>query len=88
MNGVDLFKQKNIFVRSISIVGGVANNKYIRKSLEMNFDKKNINIYYPLKEMMSDNAAMIAWACLKNYKEEKKDIFFKPQPRMKVSNEL
>ena len=88
MNGVDLFKQKNIFVRSISIVGGVANNKYIRKNLEINFDKKNINIYYPLKEMMSDNAAMIAWACLKNYKEEKKDIFFKPQPRMKVSNEL
>ena len=88
MNGVNLLKQKNIFIRSISIVGGVANNKYIRKSLEMNFDKKNINIYYPLKEMMSDNAAMIAWACLKNYKEEKKDIFFKPQPRMKVSNEL
>ena len=87
-NGINLFKQKNIFVKSISIVGGVANNQYIRKNLEMNFDKKNINIYYPLKEMMSDNAAMIAWACLKNYKEKKNDIFFKPQPRMQVKSQL
>ena len=87
-NGINLFKQKNIFIRSISIVGGVANNQYIRKNLEMNFDKENVNIYYPLKEMMSDNAAMIAWACIKNYREEKNDIFFKPQPRMQVKSQL
>ena len=88
INGISLFKQKNIFIRSISIVGGVANNQYIRKNLEMNFDKENINIYYPLKEMMSDNAAMIAWACIKNYRKEKNDIFFKSQPRMQVKSQL
>ena len=88
INAISLFKQKNIFIRSISIVGGVANNQYIRKNLEMNFDKENINIYYPLKEMMSDNAAMIAWACIKNYRKEKNDIFFKSQPRMQVKSQL
>ncbi len=71
-------------IRSISIVGGVSNNKYIRNKIENFFINKNIEIYYPLKEMMADNAAMIAWACIKNYNEQKVDLFFKPQPRMSV----
>ena len=37
---------------------------------------------------MSDNAAMIAWASLKNFKESKADIFFKPNPRLKVEEKL
>ena len=44
------------------LVGGVSNNNYIRDKLENFFSKNNIEVYYPLKEMMSDNAAMIAWA--------------------------
>ena len=76
------------YVKSISVVGGVSNNKYIKNKIEKFFVNKNIEIYYPLKEMMTDNAAMIAWACYKNYNINKQDIYFKPQPKMLVNNKL
>ncbi len=82
---IELFNKKKTFIKSISIVGGVANNKYIRKNIENFFEKKKIKIYYPIDEMMSDNAAMIAWACYKNYKKQKHNILFKPDARMKVN---
>ena len=75
-------------VKSLSVVGGVSNNKYIKNKLENFFINKRIEIYYPLKEMMIDNAAMIAWACYKNYHIGKNDIYFKPQPKMDVKNRL
>ena len=50
--------------------------------------KKNIEIYYPIKEMMGDNAAMIAWACMKFYKKDRNDLFFKPMPRLEVRSVL
>ena len=75
-------------VKSISVVGGVSNNKYIKNKIENFFINKNIEIYYPLKEMMTDNAAMIAWACYKNYSINKQDIYFRPQPKMLVNNKL
>ena len=70
-----IIKQKKINIQSISVVGGVANNDYIKKKLEILFDQIKIELYYPVKEMMSDNAAMIAWACLKKYKYKENDIF-------------
>ena len=69
---LNMLNKTNIFTKSVSIVGGVANNNYIRTNLQNLFNKKKIGIYYPLKEMMSDNAAMIAWACIKNYNRKKK----------------
>ena len=86
--GLIILKEKGIVINSISVVGGVSNNKYIRKKIEDLVDKYNIELYYPLKEMMSDNAAMIAWACIKNYNKEKDDIYFKPQSRMKINEKL
>ncbi len=80
------FENKNI--RSISVVGGVSNNKYIRSKIENFFAEKNIEIYYPIKEMMGDNAAMIAWACMKFYKKERNDLFFKAMPRLGVRSVL
>ena len=88
INCLDFLNNKRIFVESISIVGGVANNEYIRKELNNVFDQKKIKLYYPIKEMMSDNAAMIAWACMKNYKIEKNNLYFKPQPRLKINEKL
>ena len=41
-----------------------------------------------LKEMMGDNAAMIAWACMKFYKKDRNDLFFKPMPRLEVRSVL
>ena len=86
--GLKRLSSENKNVRSISVVGGVSNNKYIRSKIENFFVEKNIEIYYPIKEMMGDNAAMIAWACMKFYKKERNDLFFKPMPRLGVRSVL
>ena len=80
--GLERLISENKNVKSISVVGGVSNNNYIKNKIENLFISRNIEVYYPLKEMMSDNAAMIAWACYKNYNKRKNDLFFKPDPRM------
>tara|TARA_A100001011_G_scaffold400141_1_gene512659 strand:- start:4907 stop:5917 length:1011 start_codon:yes stop_codon:yes gene_type:complete len=85
-NGLKLLQSENINIKSISVVGGVANNEYIKNKMEQFFVKNEIKIYYPIKEMMGDNAAMIAWACFKNYSEEKVNLHFKADPRMKIDN--
>ena len=86
--GLKRLSSENKNIRSISVVGGVSNNKYIRSKLENFFVEKNIEIYYPIKEMMGDNAAMIAWACMKFYKKDRNDLFFKPMPRLGVRSVL
>ena len=86
--GLKRLSSENKNIRSISVVGGVSNNKYIRNKLENFFVEKNIEIYYPIKEMMGDNAAMIAWACMKFYKKDRNDLFFKPMPRLGVRSVL
>ena len=86
--GLKRLSSENKNIRSISVVGGVSNNEYIRRKIEKFFVEKNIEIYYPIKEMMGDNAAMIAWACMKFYKKERNDLFFKPMPRLRVRSVL
>ena len=86
--GLKRLSSENKNVKSISVVGGVSNNKYIRGKIENFFVEKNIEIYYPIKEMMGDNAAMIAWACMKFYKKDRNDLFFKPMPRLGVRSIL
>ena len=81
---VNMLTDKNLNIEQISIVGGVINNKYIRDNFENRFKKYKIKILYPLKEMMSDNAAMIAWACFKNLKKNNANINFKIDPRLKI----
>ena len=41
-----------------------------------------------LKEMMIDNAAMIAWSSIKFYDRKRDDLFFKPKPRLSVRSIL
>ena len=81
---VNILNNENLNIEQISIVGGVINNKYIRDNFENHFEKYKIKILYPLKEMMSDNAAMIAWACFKNLKKNNPNINFKIDPRLKI----
>ena len=73
---------KKIF--EISIVGGVANNKYIRTKLIKVCKRNNINLVLPITEMMSDNAAMIAWACINKFGNTNENIYFKPNPRLGI----
>ncbi len=71
-------------ISSISIVGGVSNNRYIAKRIEDFLKSHNIKIIFPTKEMMSDNAAMIAWSCLNKDINDCKDILFKANPRLEI----
>ncbi len=71
-------------IKSISVVGGVSNNKYIAKKITNFFRDKNIEILFPVKEMMSDNAAMIAWNCINKDINFSKDIYFKANPRLTI----
>ena len=83
---LDYFFENKINIDSISLVGGVAKNKYIQNTLSNYCKKYNINVLLPISEMISDNAAMIAWACLKKYNKNMIDINFKPNPRLTINN--
>ena len=73
-------KHKNL---SISIVGGVANNDYLKKCFQNIEVREDIKFFYPPKYMMSDNAAMIAWATILKYTKND-DLNFKPNPRLAI----
>ena len=81
IKSIDRARYNNL---SSSVVGGVANNKYLKKCFE-NLEKENgIKILYPPEFMMSDNAAMIAWATILKYSKSN-DLDFKPNPRLTIS---
>jgi N6-L-threonylcarbamoyladenine synthase len=71
-------------INSLSVVGGVSNNKYIAKKIIDFFKDKNIEILFPVKDMMSDNAAMIAWNCINKDLNYSKNICFKVDPRLTI----
>jgi len=68
---------------SISVVGGVANNDYLKQCFENIKNKNAIKFIYPPKYMMNDNAAMIAWATILKYKNIN-DLNFKPNSRLAI----
>ena len=68
---------------SISVVGGVANNDYLKKCFTSIEDKELIKFVYPPKFMMNDNAAMIAWATILKHRNNH-DLNFKPNPRLTI----
>jgi len=75
---------ESVIVKSLSVVGGVSNNKYICDEIKDAFQNQDINILYPTKEMMSDNAAMIAWNCLNKNIKSSSDLYFKVKPRLSI----
>jgi len=68
---------------SVSVVGGVANNDYLKKCFKNIEETKTIKFIYPPKDMMNDNAAMIAWATILKHKNNH-DLNFKPNPRLAI----
>ena len=76
-------KNQNVNIAQLSLVGGVAANKFIYNKLEKECLKNNIEIMLPPKNMLSDNAAMIGWACIKKlYNNNINDLYFKENPRL------
>ena len=45
-----------------------------------------MTVILPIEEMMGDNAAMIAWTCLKIYNNNIVDVNFKADPRLVINN--
>ena len=75
------FYKDNAKNLSVSVVGGVANNDYLKKCFKNIEEKENIEFVYPPKNMMNDNAAMIAWATILKHRNSH-DLNFKPNPRL------
>ena len=81
IKNIDISRNQKIL---ISVVGGVANNNYLKKKFEGFERKNNIKFIYPPKMMMSDNAAMVAWATILKYSKNN-NINFKPNPRLTIN---
>ena len=80
IKNIDRNSNKNF---SISVVGGVANNNYLKKCFENLEINKDIKFMYPPNFMMNDNAAMIAWATILKHSKNN-NINFKPNPRLTI----
>ncbi len=48
-------------IKAISFVGGVACNKYLRRTLQAFAEKRRIQLFYPSGKLCTDNAGMIAF---------------------------
>ena len=77
--------KNNIKTSSLSIVGGVASNEKIKSELFNVLQKYNMPLLQPPKDMLTDNAAMVAWACIYKYSKLTKGLFFKPSSRLKIN---
>ena len=82
-----LMLKRNMNIDQVSLVGGVAKNKYIRKNIKKSLRNYNSSILLPPDFMLADNAAMIGWSCIKTKKNNfQSNIHFSPDPRLKVSS--
>ena len=69
-------------VNTISIAGGVAKNKFLRRSIDKNLSDKDI--IFPDLEYCTDNAAMISYLGEKKFQMGKKtNLDFSINPNFK-----
>ena len=84
---MEYLNKSNIKISQLSLVGGVASNKFIYRKIKDTAKNYQCNIKMPPEYMLSDNAAMIGWACVKKYKNGfKPDLLFKPNPRLSINS--
>jgi len=75
-------KKHDLTKKYLVFSGGVAANQYIREELKKMLIKHNFQLICPPTKLCTDNAVMIAWAGLENYKIGKiNDLSFKPKSR-------
>ena len=84
-NTINKLIKDKINLSSVSVVGGVANNNYLKSNFLTLASKYNFKLTIPPKEMLSDNAAMIAWACIYKYNKNDSNLLFKPNPRLTIN---
>jgi len=83
----EYLQNKNIIITQMSLVGGVAANKYIYEQIKKTASINNCSLIMPRKYMLSDNAAMIGWACIQKYKKEfTSDLHFEANPRLTIKD--
>lgn len=71
----------------ITISGGVAANKSLRKNVINLEQKYNINVYFPPMEYCTDNAAMIALTGYNRFKQNEKSLMeLVPNPNLSMEN--
>lgn len=63
------------------IAGGVAANQYLKKRLECAVHEKNASLFTPPIALCTDNAAMIAWACIEKIQANIQPEPLSPRPR-------
>ncbi|MCY7411224.1 MAG: tRNA (adenosine(37)-N6)-threonylcarbamoyltransferase complex transferase subunit TsaD [Chitinophagales bacterium] len=70
-------------IKEIALAGGVSSNSLLRNEAQKIADKKGWNLYLPMYEFCTDNAAMIASVAYHKYLENKFDtLSIAPQPRI------
>ena len=87
---INKIKKSSPDIKQLAIVGGVAINNYLRTGLEKVCKQNNIELISPPKNMFGDNAAMIAWACIKKLQKGdfKENIYFKADPRLQITQKI
>ena len=79
-------KDRKVNISQIALVGGVAANNYIYNNIKKHSLIHNIKVILPPKKMLSDNAAMIGWACIKKIGIKKiNNLYFKENPRLTLN---
>ena len=76
---------KEFKVDKIAIAGGVSSNSYIRNAFDDLAKELNIKVYFPEKNLCTDNAAMIAAMGYYNYiNGEKAELNLNAVPNLKI----
>ncbi len=64
LNQTEKLFKKNSITKDFVLCGGVAANQYIKNSFNQLCEKYELNFHTPPIQLCTDNAAMIAYACL------------------------
>ncbi len=68
--------------KQLVFTGGVAANNYIRNNINFLAKKNDFEVFYPKKELCTDNGVMIAWAGYELFKKGNvSDLKFVPKAR-------
>ena len=79
---IGVINEKKVNYKNVVIAGGVAANKYLRKNLSVEVEKKNKKLILPPVDLCTDNGAMIAWAGYELYQSGiRSNMDFRASPR-------